>query len=353
METRKSDNIFGSYVFFVTKVIGLWIYDKNMDISKRLLTLAILIRFIEIIFSLINIINILKNFENNGNLRTIAILFCLAKLLFVLLNFCHINSEFREKSLWKYLAVQKFNRNHFKLTKITLYFVNILFILLLGALVFDVIKKSIPWYLLPDRLLTIHFYWTFVIVIIHFCTCLQILITLMKEINIEMASMGDQIRTADLRKIKLLTNQHSCLIDIAEIVNRAFGWQNIIIYSILFIITISSLFGFVRRFTSDLLIVTIARQTTIFFLSFGLIVVPVYLCEDFKQEVNQFNMKLFYFVKRRFSDGFQDDELQFYTIMKRNMSFTAGGCINLGYPLILSIINSAATFLVILIQFTN
>uniref|UniRef100_T1HRS0 Uncharacterized protein n=1 Tax=Rhodnius prolixus TaxID=13249 RepID=T1HRS0_RHOPR len=99
-----------------------------------------------------------------------------------------------------------------------------------------------------------------------------------------MASMGDQIRTADLRKIKLLTNQHSCLIDIAEIVNRAFGWQNIIIYSILFIITISSMFGFVRRLTSDLLIVTIVLNVVTFFFSVGLIVVPVYLCEDFKQE---------------------------------------------------------------------
>ncbi|KAK9511836.1 hypothetical protein O3M35_000420 [Rhynocoris fuscipes] len=185
---------------------------------------------------------------------------------------------------------------------------------------------------------------------------------------------------ADIRKIKLLSYDHSQLIDIAENLNIMFVWQNLITCICALLELIKSLYDIClipsqeRIILYDMLFGSTSFLTVIFNLMIAFY--PSHYCEKFKYEIDLFNKKLFYCLNSKSNFGIVDARLQYYSLMKRSITFTAGGFFNLGYPLITTvsfnllesllplfastvgnrflfqIITSVATYLIIIIQFT-
>nr|XP_014278373.1 gustatory and pheromone receptor 32a-like [Halyomorpha halys] len=75
-------------------------------------------------------------------------------------------------------------------------------------------------------------------------------------------------------------------------------------------------------------------------------------CTNFQNAVESFNDKLFSLM-REHNDLCKNDKLCLFLTIKQRVQFTACGFYSLGYPLVTSIIATATTHLVILVQFTS
>ncbi|KAK9506883.1 hypothetical protein O3M35_008734 [Rhynocoris fuscipes] len=74
-------------------------------------------------------------------------------------------------------------------------------------------------------------------------------------------------------------------------------------------------------------------------------------CEKVMYKVDKFLKELFHQMIED-KNLCTNDHLKLYVSMKPSVKFTAGGFFDLGYPIITKVIAAAATYLVILIQFT-
>ncbi|XP_073982997.1 putative gustatory receptor 28b isoform X4 [Rhodnius prolixus] len=193
-----------------------------------------------------------------------------------------------------------------------------------------------------------------IMVLYQFTYVMDIIIQLMKKINKEMEST-EQFKSAVSGNLKLLTEQHNHLMDSAQIVNKIFSWQILTICLRSFMELTCHNYGLLVNLTKDYDKNIQDRIWHIFriLLNITEISTIVHFCEYFSKEAKKFNTYLFQYLRNKQMEFTKAEfDLHYYSLMKREIIFTAAGFFDLGYPLITTMIGTTVTFLVIVVQFT-
>ncbi|KAK9511976.1 hypothetical protein O3M35_000527 [Rhynocoris fuscipes] len=193
-----------------------------------------------------------------------------------------------------------------------------------------------------------YLYYSEIFILYLFCIYLELLSNMFDRLNHEISSLNDI--KLNKKCIKFMTDKHSDLIDLTDDVNALFSIQNLVIcltslaaftaglYSLFYVIFVSKKFDYNFYFRVDDTVRSILKVSFL-----------VYFCEKL---VKYFNLKLFHLLKKTPNIN-EYQELMFYNLKERKASFTAGGIIQLGYPFIGSMLGTALTYVIIVIQFNQ
>uniref|UniRef100_T1HAR0 Gustatory receptor n=1 Tax=Rhodnius prolixus TaxID=13249 RepID=T1HAR0_RHOPR len=334
--------------FTISRLLGLFPYDNYFNFCRFWYIIGI----IDVIFQCVAILMIIffQTYKHMLENKTeISILFTLTFSLF-LQNFLHLYSQYCGEEIWlKFYSYLKYYTNSNRNVGIT--WPNIIFWVSFSMSSVGLLIRIIILFVDNIKSFIMAFSFLYLCeasILYQFCVYLDLLNIIMKEINHELIAINDVKYGQE--KLIALTDSHSSLIDLAEKVNLAFTKQMLVIC----LSTLAACTGGIYSVINAAVCRPTVHVKIIYRLedvirSLFKIFAIAYFCE---QLGNNFNVKLFYLLKK--SIGMKkNEELVFYCLKERNIKFTAGGIINLGYPFIASMLGTAITYVVVVIQFSS
>uniref|UniRef100_T1H8P1 Gustatory receptor n=1 Tax=Rhodnius prolixus TaxID=13249 RepID=T1H8P1_RHOPR len=337
--------------FFITKLAGLWLFNKLYEINYWYLMEFMIVRLLELSFIIFEIYLLCVTIENE-RITMLKIIFILVDILDHSVNLLHVYSQFSKRNLWKLLMLFKARKT--KVSDFVLIY-NFLLVIIGSADVLvdlsDYSSNDLILYIVDNHVSQMIYFFNN-LTIYQFCKLMENLIINLKEVNKEMGMIKNQLYLK--LYVQLLIRKRNKIINQARIVNNVFSWQNLFI-------GLSSTIGFIAcvyevfvdaNSSEDNMLFSIVMTIVFIVYYIGNIFTVVIYCEKFGNQDEIFNEQLFQLTVERVLLGNQDDDLWFYVSRKRNVKFTAAGFFNLGYPLITSIISSTITLVAVLVQFT-
>nr|AXU25115.1 gustatory receptor 3 [Cyrtorhinus lividipennis] len=161
----------------------------------------------------------------------------------------------------------------------------------------------------------------------------------------------------EMNQYKINTSAHFNMVEFMKKLNRIFGCQLLSTFCQIFIGTVANSYWFINsivtpsEWTLRQILFSLSNLTAVIYVVFEMYVI-VRTCSDALYQVELFNVELFRLM-RGSKQLCENEKLYLYATMKNSVTFTACGFFNLGYPLVTSIIAAAATYLVILLQFST
>lgn len=278
--------LYTSIKFFITKLLGLWLFNKVHDINSGYLIKSIIVRILEISVIILKIYYLCVTNENKRSI-ILQIIFTINTVTNHFINLIHVYSQYRYRNLWKLLILYKTRKTKFSDLVLILNF-----LLLLTATVGSSINLKINFnsnhlvMVIVDLLASQIIHFSSNLTMYQFCVFMENLIINLQEMNKEMKLIKKQLHLK--LYVQLLIRKHNEIINQARIVNNVFSLHNLLL-------GISSTTGFIAnlyhvcitidRFDAVVLFTLIVRILFIVYY-LGNIQVVVFCCEKFGNQVN-------------------------------------------------------------------
>lgn len=271
--------------YFISKLSGLWLFNKFNDIDYWYLIESIIVRLLEMLHIIMEIYRLASLSNLNKKNLILNIIFILKSVVNNLMNLLHIYSQFRHEQLWKLLIFFKTRKT--KYSDLVLVYNLVLLIIISVGIIISLINNV-------DRYLNLIIFQFIIIQIVNFFNNLKIyqfsmlmenLVINLKDLNKEIKNFKKQLYLK--LYYKFLIKKHDDIINQARLINFVFSWQNLLLCLTSITGFIANLYNLCISIVTVNINISLSAVTVILFIIYyiGNILTVVYWCENFRNQV--------------------------------------------------------------------